>query len=113
MSAKYSLADANKILEDQFNKPNGRFYNVFDDPKKQKDAIEYLKTVINNLDTETLKNGSKIGITVLYSGAIIPNGASTGEIISKPGLKNNSNLRVLDNTPAFDFLDFDGKEPRN
>ena len=58
MSAKYSLADANKILEDQFNKPNGRFYNVFDDPKKQKDAIEYLKTVINNLDTETLKNGS-------------------------------------------------------
>ena len=40
MSAKYSLADANKILEEQFNKPNGRFYNVFDDPKKQKDAIE-------------------------------------------------------------------------
>ena len=115
MGTKYSLADANKILEEQFNKPNGRFYEAFNDPKKQKDAIEYLKTVINNLDTETLKNGSKIGTTVLYSGAIIPNGASTGEIISKPGLKNNSNLRVLDNTPAFDFLDFDGGEmqPRN
>ena len=58
MGTKYSLADANKILEEQFNKPNGRFYNVFDDPKKQKDAIEYLKTIVNNLDTETLRTCS-------------------------------------------------------
>lgn len=40
MGTKYSLADANKILEEKFNKPNRRFYEAFNDPKKQKDAIE-------------------------------------------------------------------------
>ncbi|WP_392406578.1 calcium-binding protein [Cardiobacterium hominis] len=115
MGIKYSLADANKILEEQFNKPNGRFYEAFNDPKKQKDAIEYLKIIINDLDTETLKNGSKMGTTVLYSGPITEGGKSTCEIIGNPILKNNRNLRILDNTPAFDFLDFDGGEmqPRN
>lgn len=67
MGTKYSLADANKILEEKSNKPNGRFYEAFNDPKKQKDAIEYLKTIVNNLDTETLRNGSKMGTTILYS----------------------------------------------
>ncbi len=34
MGTKYSLTDANKILEEKFNKPNGRFYEAFNDPKK-------------------------------------------------------------------------------
>ena len=57
-----------------------------------------LRVLINQLNTSTHGN-----VTVLYSGSL--NGTNIHTTTAINELKNNSDLRVLDNTEAFKFLD--------
>ena len=65
----------------------------------QAEKIAALRDIINKLDITTTGN-----VTVLYSGMINSDIHSTQAIRD---MKNNPNVRVLDNTEAFKFVDFD------
>jgi len=109
MSNTLTSEMATKIIEKELGK-GGIFHP--DSIKTKEEKILALKEIIHRLDV-----GNSNGITVLYSGII---GTDTsGKVIQSEELIKNikakNGFRVLDNTPAFDFLDFDGgkKQPRN
>ena len=109
MSNTLTSEMATKIIEKELEK-GGIFHP--DSIKTKEEKILALKEIIHRLDV-----GNSNGITVLYSGII---GTDTsGNVIQNEELIKNikakNGFRVLDNTPAFDFLDFDGgkMQPRN
>ena len=109
MSNTLTSEMATKIIEKELEK-GGIFHP--DSIKTKEEKILALKEIIHRLDV-----GNSNGITVLYSGII---GTDTsGNVIQNKKLIENikakNGFRVLDNTPAFDFLDFDDEkmQPRN
>ncbi len=87
---KLTAEEANKELEDL----------VSDKNLSLKDKENKLRQIIENLDVSTHGN-----TTVLYSGPIEPGARGTGELVKE--FKNNANIRLLDNTEAYKFLNLE------
>ena len=99
---KLTAEDANKELE--------RLSSTFSNKNiSLKDKEELLRGIIERLDVST--HGST---TVLYSGSIEielgRHGRGTGHLVNE--LKNNADIRLLDNTEAFRFLDSNQKDSK-
>ena len=100
---KLTVEDANKELE--------RLSSTFSNKNiSLKDKEDLLRGIIERLDVST--HGST---TVLYSGSIEielgRHGRGTGHLVNE--LKNNANIRLLDNTEACKFLDLSADSGNN
>lgn len=93
---KLTVEEANKELEDL----------VSDKNLSLKDKENKLRQIIENLDVSTHGN-----TTVLYSGPIEPGARGTGELVKE--FKNNANIRLLDNTEAYKFLNLETDGNKN
>ena len=91
-----------KLTAEEANNELQRLNSTFSNKNiSLKDKEDLLRGIIERLDVST--HGST---TVLYSGPIEielgENGRGTGHLVNE--LKNNADIRLLDNTEAFKFL---------